>query len=506
MKRLALASLLSAAACGPTYSYSAPTPAWVSDTQSFMPGGAAAPSIAEQYRDVANKLIAAARSDGDAGAFAKLAELTDTIGNRLSGSAALDRAIAWAAQRMKDDGLDVHTEPVMVPVWQRGAESAAITAPLSRPLTILGLGGTVGTPKEGITAPVVVVHDWKDLDAQADKVKGAIVLYNAPMPAWTREHGSGYGTSVVYRTGGASRAAKLGALGVLVRSVTATSLSTPHTGNMRYEQDLPKIPAAAVTIEDAELLERLVRRGGATVRLQLGAQTLPDAPSANVIGELRGRDKPDEVVVLAAHIDSWDVGQGAHDDGAGCTTMMQALATIKRLGLQPRRTIRVVLYTNEENGLRGGKSYAETHAAELPRTVFALESDTGGYRPTGFSVDHVDPAAAERARIRLASVAALLADVGATSIEEGGGGADISPMKKAGVPQVGLELANRTYFDYHHTNADTLDKVKPADLAEMVAAIAVVAYVVADMPDRIDAPSESEAASPPVMSKTLDAP
>jgi carboxypeptidase Q len=494
MKRVAFA-VACAAACGPSYTYGPGTPAWVSDTQSFMPAAAAAPSVAEEYRGVAQKLIAAARSDRDAGAYAKLAELTDTIGHRLSGSAALDKAIAWAAQRMKDDGLEVRTEPVIVPVWQRGAESAAITSPVARPLHVLGLGNTVATPKGGITGPVVVVHDWKELESRADQIKGAIVLYDSPMATWSAEHGSGYGTAVTYRSAGASKAAKLGALAVLVRSITATSLSTPHTGAVNYDKDQPKIPAAAVTVEDAELLDRLTRKGTVQVRLQLEAQTLPDAPSANVIGELRGSDKPDEIVVLAAHIDSWDVGQGAHDDGAGCVAMMQALATIKRLGLQPRRTIRVVLFTNEENGLRGGKTYAEAHAAELPKTVFALESDSGGYRPTGFAVDHVDPEAARRSRARLAPIAALLGDVGATSIEEGGGGADIRPMKPAGVPQVGLELANRTYFDYHHTHADTLDKVAPHDLAEMVAAIAVVAYVVADLPERIDAPISAQRAA-----------
>src|SRR6185503_14732799 len=209
--------------------------------------------------------------------------------------------------------------------------------------------------------------------------------------------------------------------------------------------------------------------------------------SANVIGELRGRDLPDEIVLLGAHIDSWDVGQGAHDDGAGVVTMMQALRTLKALNLTPRRTIRVVLFTNEENGLKGGKGYAKDHEAELANHVAAMESDSGGFAPTGFGVSHADPEAAKRARTRLADIASLLSSVRATRVDGEGGGADISPMKSAGVPQISLDVDNRTYFDYHHTRADTLDKVNAQDLSDMTAAAAVFAYVVADLPDRIDA-------------------
>jgi carboxypeptidase Q len=481
-----LAVLAAVAACGPSTSYGPPTPTWVGDTQSFTPGKPASAPSADAYRAVAAKIILAARDDRTA--YARLAELTDGIGNRLSGSASLDKAIAWAAQRMKDDGLDVRTEPVMVPVWQRGAEEAAIVSPSVRSLSILGLGGSVSTPKGGLTAPIVVVHDWKELDAKAAQVKGAIVVYNVAMAAWSAEKGSGYGTAVEYRTLGAQKAAALGAVAVLVRSVTATSLSTPHTGAMRYDAAVPKIPAASLTVEDAELLDRLARKGPVQLRLRLESQVLPDATSANVIGELRGTEKPDEIILLGAHIDSWDVGQGAHDDGAGCVAMMQAVAMLKRLGLTPRRTIRVVLFTNEENGLKGGKAYAETHASELPKTVMALEADAGGYAPIGFGVEHNDPDVAKRIRTRLAPVAALLRDLAASTIDEHGGGADISPMKPAGVAQVALLVANRTYFDYHHTAADTLDKVNPDDLSAMAAATAVLAYVIADMPERIDAP------------------
>jgi Zn-dependent M28 family amino/carboxypeptidase len=467
-------------------------PAWVSETKSF--GAAAAPSpaapppaatIADLYREPVDKIVTVAHADRDA--YRKLSQLTDRIGHRLSGSPELERAIAWAVQTMKDDGHDVHTEKVMVPHWVRGLEAAELTAPIARPLQVLGLGGTVGTPKGGITAPIVVVHDWAELEAKHETVKGAIVLYDVAMPAWTEDKGSGYGETVEYRGKGASRAAKHGAVAVLMRSVTAHSLRTPHTGAMNYEEGVAKIPALAVTVEDSTLIARLAAQGPVTVHLRADDQMLPDAPSANVIGELRGREHPEQIVVIGGHIDSWDVGQGAHDDGAGAVTMMQALTTLRKLGLVPRRTIRVVLFTNEENGLRGGRAYAKDHAAELPSTVLAIESDSGGFAPRGFSVQ-TKPDVQDRVKARITEIASLLAPIKATRVTVGHGGADIGPMVPSGVPTLGLDTDGRTYFDIHHTDADTLDKVDPAALADDVAAVAALAYVIADMPDRVDAP------------------
>jgi carboxypeptidase Q len=484
MRQLALFAVAGcAAAVGPT-PYEA---AWVADTSSFAPGVASRQTspVADHYRNIAGKIVAAARVDR--GAYAKLSELTDHIGHRLSGSLELDRAIAWASQAMRDDGHDVRTEKVMVPHWVRGAEDAAIVAPIARPLTLIGLGGTVATPKAGITAPVVVVHDWTELAARRDAVKGAIVVYNVPMPAWTEAHGARYGDVVEYRTLGPSRAARLGAVATLVRSVTAHSLHTPHTGALQYEDGAPKLPAAAVTVEDAALLDRLAARSSVTVHLHLESQQLPDAPSANVIGELRGANKPEEVVVISGHLDSWDVGQGAHDDGAGAVTAMQAITVLRRLHLVPRRTIRAVLWTNEENGLRGARTYVTEHAAELAKTVLALESDSGGFTPRGFSIQANDAAAQKRVHDRIAEIASLLRDVGVTRITDGHAGADIGFMASAGVPLVGLDVDNRLYFDYHHTQADTLDKVDPQQLADDVAVVAVLAYIAADLPDRIDA-------------------
>jgi carboxypeptidase Q len=494
MKLIAIA--LALAACEPQAA--APkAPDWVSDTSTFRAGSAAASAgVADRYRAVAQKIIAEARSDR--GAYIKLDELTTTIGHRLAGSPELDQAIAWAAKAMKADGLEAHTEKVMVPHWARGAEEAAIVTPQPRQLHLIGLGGSVATPKGGITAPIVVVHDWKELDANKDRIKGAIVVYDVPMPAWTEEHGSGYGQVVPFRFAGPSQAGKLGAVAVLVRSVTARSLATPHTGALGYADDpadlidgvrgQPKIPAAALTVEDTELVARLAKRGPVTIHLRLDEQMLPDVESANVIGELPGTDKRDEVVVIGGHIDSWDVGQGAHDDGAGIVTMMEVGRVLKQLKLQPRRTIRIVLFTNEENGVRGAKAYAKDHAAELPKTVLAVESDSGGFSPRGFSTGHKDAEAGKRMRARIAEITTLLAELHATRVGDGHGGTDIGAMADAGVPQVGLDVDNRLYFDYHHTEADTLDKVDPQQLADDVAAVAVLAYVVADLPDRVDAP------------------
>jgi hypothetical protein len=485
----------------------APAPAaWIAATDPYPPpssleGGGAAPGprfpAVRSYAEAAARIIAAARADR--GAYEKLAHLTDHIGARLSGSAALDRAIAWAAQAMAADGLAVRTQPVMVPHWVRGSERAAIVAPIERPLVVLGLGGTVPTPRGGLVAPVVVVRSWEELAAQAERVKGAIVLFDVALPAWREQGGSGYGQVAPYRSRGPSRAAQLGAVGVLMRSVTARSLRTPHTGALQYDPAQPKIPAAAVTTEDAELIARLAARGPVTVKLQLESQQLPDARSANVIGELRGRELPDEVVVIGAHLDSWDVGQGAHDDGAGCVQMMQAAALLARAGLIPRRTIRVVLFTNEENGLRGGRAYAAEHASELPRTVLAVEADSGGFAPRGFSVEvRADLAATVGAAAmgRLREVAALLAPLTAPrsfEVTAGPSGADIGPLVPAGVPAVGFVTDGRTYFDYHHTDADTLDKVDPAALADGVAAVAVLAYIAADLPERLGAPAGAPA-------------
>lgn len=486
-----LAALLAAvlAACA-TPGAGQHSPAWVADTTSYGPVPVLAAAVAPApdagyaaHRVIVERILAAGRADR--AAYTRLAQLTDRIGHRMSGSAALDRAIAWAADAMTADGLTVHTEPVRVPHWVRGAESAALVAPIARPLAVIGLGGSVPTPTGGVTARVVVVRSFDELEARAAEVKGALVLYDVPLTPWT-DTPSNYGTVAAYRINGPSRAAKLGAVGVLMRSVTAHSLDTLHTGAIAYDPAQPKLPAAAVTVEDAALIARLAAQGPVTVKLALASRRLPDAASANVIGELRGREHPEQVVVLGAHLDTWDVGQGAHDDGAGCVVMMRALALLRELGLQPRRTIRVVLFTAEELEIRGGKAYAAAHAAELGDHVFAIESDVGGYRPIGLGYKVAAPAAAAPLRARLEALTALLASTGLRALVPEFAGADVAPMVPAGVPALALIGDARTYFDVHHSAADTFDKIDPVQLAEQVAAVAALAYVIAEDPVRID--------------------
>jgi carboxypeptidase Q len=429
---------------------------------------------AEEYRERAGRIIGAALTSDVA--YKRLAWLTDRIGNRLSGSESLTRAIEWAVSEMKRDKLDnVRAEKVMVPHWVRGEESLELLEPVGRKLSMLGLGNSVGTPPEGIRAEAVVVRSFDELEALGERVRGKIVVYNVPFTT--------YGQTVAYRGVGPSRAAKYGAVAAVVRSVTPVSLQTPHTGSLRYLEDQPKIPAAAVTIEGAELLQRMQERGEHPVlRLKMEAHFLPDAESANVVAELKGRERPDEVLVVGGHIDSWDVGQGAHDDGGGCIVSWEAVRLLKELGLRPRRTIRVVLFTNEENGVRGGNGYRDAHKTEMSNHVLAIESDIGVFRPTGFGLSEK---ASPQARADFVEIAKLLSNIRADHVDPDGEGTDIGPMMKEGVTGASLNVDFSHYFDIHHTQADTFDKVNPQELAACVAAMAVMAYVVADMPERI---------------------
>jgi carboxypeptidase Q len=434
----------------------------------------------DAYRERAARIIGAALTSDRA--YRRLAHLTDHIGHRLSGSDNLERAIEWALAEMRADKLDnVRAEKVMVPHWVRGAESLELMSPVARSLSMLGLGNSVGTPPEGIKADAVVVRSFDELDALGERVRGKIVVYNVPF--------TNYGQTVQYRGAGASRAARHGALAALVRSVTPVSLQTPHTGAMNYAADQPKIPTAAITIEGAELLQRMYERGEhPALRLKMEAKFLPDAESANVIAEIKGSEKPDEIVLVSGHFDSWDVGQGAHDDGGGCIIAWETVRLLKELGLRPRRTIRAVLYTNEENGLRGGNAYLEAHRAEVAKHILAIESDSGTYRPEGFGLA---AAASPQARADLEEIAKLLGGIRATRIAANGGGADIGPLMRAGVIGASLDVDGTHYFDIHHTPADTLDKIDPQDLAHCVAAMAVMAYTVADMPPALNEPAST---------------
>jgi carboxypeptidase Q len=455
-----------AAALTVTLTAQAPQPAWL-----------------DGYRAPAQRIIAQAQSSDFA--WQRLAELTDRFGNRLSGSDSLERAIDWAVATMKADGLErVHKEPVMVPKWVRGHESLDLVEPVRQPLVLLGLGNSVGTPPQGLEADVVVVKNYDDLTAHAAEVTGKIVLLNVPFTT--------YGDTRPFRTDGPSRAATLGAVGFLLRSVGPPGLRTAHTGALTYATGVPAIPAAAIPTEDADRLQRLRDRGVTVrVRLTMEAHFDPDAQSYNVVGEWTGRERPTEVVVIGGHLDSWDVGAGASDDGGGCVVTWEALRLMKILNLRPRRTMRVVLFTNEENGDRGGQGYRDAHAAELANHVMMLESDGGVFDPAGFGFTF-DPAkaskpgaaAAERA---VRAIAGLLASIGADAVTGDGGGTDIEPAATAGNIPMLSHNSTGEYFLIHHTPADTVARILPTQVARNAAAIAVMAYVIADLPFRLGA-------------------
>ena len=438
-------------------------------------------SLTETYRATADRILQAAMADEEG--FEKLAYLTTSIGHRLAGSPSLERAIGWAYEEMRKEGLDnVRKLEVQVPHWVRGRERARVLAPVEKEVSILGLGLSVETPGGSLTAPVVAVRSFEGLAALGrEAVQGKIVLYAVP---WM-----GYGETVRYRASGASRAADLGAVAALVRSATGRSLYTPHTGALRYDDGSARIPAAAVTVEDAEWMARLIESGQEVrVELSMEARMLPDVESFNVVAEIEGREKPDEVVVMGGHFDSWDVGQGAHDDGAACIAAWQALTVIRTLGLTPRRTLRVVLWTNEENGLRGARAYRDWLGDGVSSHVAAVEMDGGAERPVGFGLglraDQKDAPDElyDEALATLAQIGALLSGIEASEVTRGGGGADIGPLMADGVPGLALRTVAEHYFDWHHTEADTFDKVEPDNFRRAMALLAVMGFVLADMP------------------------
>jgi carboxypeptidase Q len=419
------------------------------------------------YRPAAERLIK--ESQASDFAWQRLAELTDTFGPRFSGTEPLERAIDWAVAEMKKDGLEnVRKEPVMVPKWVRGRESLELIEPVRQPLPMLGLGGSVGTPPAGIEADLVIVRSWDELTARAADVKGRIVLFDVEFTT--------YGATVQYRAQGPSRAAALGARAVLLRSVGPTGLRTPHTGSTVYDEKLPKIPGAAISAEDADRFARLARRGvRVRVKLSMEARYEADAQSYNVVGELRGRELPNEIVLVGGHFDSWDVGVGATDDAGGCIVTWEALRLMKKLGLRPRRTVRVVLFTNEENGLRGANAYRDTHMAELKNHILLLESDGGVFDPAGWGFSGSAPA-----RATVTAAASLVAALGAGDVAAAGSGADIGPSAAAAnIPTMSHNVKG-DYFLIHHTHADTMARITPKQVADNAAAIAVMAYFIAE--------------------------
>lgn len=431
----------------------------------------------------------AAKGTGPTRATEWVRRLTDEVGPRLAGSPGDRAAVAWGQALFRELGFaNVRAEEVPVTVWERGVETAEVVSPFPQRLVVTALGGSVGTPAEGVTAAVVEMKTLQALEeavlADPDAVRGKIVFFSRRTVKG--EQGPGYGSNVPMRTTGAAKAGPHGALAVLVRSVGSSTNRFAHTGSTNYAEGGPRIPAAAVSNADADLLERLLARGPVKVKIVLGCRSLPPATSANVIGEVTGREKPDEVVVVSGHLDSWDLGTGAIDDGAGCAIAIEAARLIASSPRRPRRTIRVVLYANEENGLAGGKGYAVRHGAEMVKHAGAFEADSGTGAPQGFSWN-----AAETLEPAIAAVAKLLEPLGAGTLRKGGaGGADTSPMLSAGVPLFGLWQDSGRYFDFHHTADDTFDKIEAPSLDRAAAAVAAMAYAVADLPGIHARPAE----------------
>ncbi len=430
-------------------------------------------AIESVYRQRAQTLVE--RSLDDNRAIVHLADLVAAAPKRVSGSKGAADAVAFGLQRMKDIGLqNVRGEEVIVPQWVRGAETARVVSPKPMPLRITALGGSVGTPSGGLEGELVMVRSFEQLQAMGAAARGKIVFFNRPMPRALTRTFQAYGQAVPQRGNGAIEASKVGAIAALVRSVTTAIDEHPHTGAMNYQDGVPPVPAAAVATEDAEALAAMLADGPVRIQLVLGCETRPDVPSANVVGEIVGSERPEEVVLIGAHLDGWDLGQGAHDDGTGCAHVLEAMRLLKACGIAPKRTVRAVLFMNEENGLRGAQAYAKAHGHE--KHAAAIETDGGGDTPQGFSCSLKDQAAEALRPIFLP-----LTEFNAGAfLPGGGGGADIGPLGPLGVPLFGLITDGQRYFDYHHSALDTIDKVNERELALGAAALAYVASVLAD--------------------------
>ena len=421
-------------------------------------------------QSVPDKVLA--RGLTDLGAYEMLYDLCTNVGSRLSGSPGAERAVEWTKENMRRLGLqNVHEIPCMVPHWVRGSTERAAMVGVGQ-LSVCALGGSVATPGGGIEAEVVEVRSLAEATALGERAKGRIIFFNRSFEPTLRETGAAYGGAVDQRTSGASVAAKVGALGVLVRSMTHAKDDVPHTGAVVYDGDF-RVPAAALGLLSADTLSAALRAGMVKVRLELDCRWLPDAPSANVAGEITGSEYPDEVILVGGHLDSWDLGDGAHDDGAGIAQSLEALRIIKALGLRPKRTIRAVAFMNEENGLRGGRAYAEYAGKGPSRHIAAIESDAGGFMPREFSVtkEKLGRARAWEPMLRVFGIERFV---------EGGGGADIGPLAVHGAVLFGLRPDNQRYFDYHHSIKDTIDKVNPRELEFGAMALAVLAWLISE--------------------------
>lgn len=411
-------------------------------------------------------------------AYEYLRVLCKTVGGRVAGSPQMQKAEAWGVKSLQDAGADkVWLQECMVPHWVRGAKEQAwfTVGGKNTPIDVLALGNSLGSSAKGVTAPVMLVNSFEELEQRKEEVKGKIVFYNYKFNDKFVRTFQAYGDASKYRGGGASRAAKYGAVAVLVRSMSHAADNNPHTGAMNYDSAYAKIPAAAVGLKDADKLAQAISSNkNVTVFLKTNAQMLPDVKGHNVIGELVGTEFPDQIITIGGHLDSWDPGEGAHDDGAGCVHSIEVLRVLKAIGYRPKRTIRIVLFANEENGLRGGTKYAEDAKARNENHYFALESDAGGFTPRGFGFS-VKPE-------QLAKVqqwASLFAPYGVSELTAGGGGADIGPLGRTfGTPMSGYVPDSQRYFDIHHARSDVFENVNKRELELGAVNMAALIYLV----------------------------
>ncbi len=419
------------------------------------------------YSDESFSIIAATLSDSTA--YKRLGYMCDVFGHRLSGSKNLEDAIRWIIKEMKKDGIsNVRGDKVKVPVWIRGDESIELIKPYKKKLNALGMGGSVSTPKGGIKGQVVVINDLKDLKKTNFDVKGKVVLFNP--------HLISYKQSLTYNHHGANLASENGAIACLVRSFTKHSLNTPHIGEITYSGKI-KIPYAAITMEDAMMFDRLSNYNEKIIiNMKMNAKRVADRWSKNIVGEIIGSKYPEQTIIVGGHIDSWDIGQGAHDNGGACIAAWEVLRILKKLNLKPKRTIRCVLWTNKENGLAGAKAYKKMYNENLKNHILAIESDAGVFSPLGFGFS-----GSPRARTIIKNIHKLLAPIGANKIFNGGRAANIATLNDEGVPVISLKVESEKYFWYHHSNSDTFDKVDFNEYARCIAALTIMCYVVADL-------------------------
>ena len=436
------------------------------------------PETTARERDVLARLMDAGLRD--VGSYDLLKELTGKAGHRLSGSPGAEKGVALAREMMVRLGFNnVHLEPVTVPHWERGSPEDAVALLPGRQsvrLKVSAFGGSIGTPRGGITAEVVEVSSFEELTKLGTGARGKIIFFNRPMDPVKLNTFEAYGGAVAQRSRGAVEAAKVGGVAAIVRSMTLALDDVPHTGAMRYAKGTPRVPAAAISTRGANRLSGLLKGGRSVrVRLRLTCRSYADTSSANVIGELTGNEEPEEVIVVGGHLDAWDTGDGAHDDGAGCMQAIEALSLLKRIGVTPRRTVRAVMFMNEENGLRGGKAYAVDPRRQAEKHIALIESDLGGFAPLGFTIEGDTTVVPRVLRWK-----PLFDLIGMGRLVKGSSGADVSPLVAKGIPGFGLDTENQRYFDYHHSANDTIDKVNPRELELGAIAEALLCYLLSE--------------------------